>query len=160
MKRKSLHTWLFAGLVLAAAGGNALAAGSLKELLDKSGVKYIQQDTAFLIPVSAEGETTMVTATEAALGELAELKLVYLFTPILEVPKGFKHPQPMLKKIAELNEKLLVGKLGLEADSGCLYFISSFWLRTADKTTVEIELAVAHVQRQSLRKELEPYLQG
>jgi hypothetical protein len=149
---------LLAGYVASA----ALAATSLETLLKDSGFDYTRTEQGtFRICVSAQNETTLIVAQETSVGKDSkndDLKLVYLFCQVLEVPKDFKHPPAMLKKLAELNDKLLVGKLSVNEQNGNIFYNSSFWLRTADKTVLTNELSLGHFNRIQFRKELEPFL--
>ena len=64
---------------------------------------------------------------------------------------------PMLKKMAELNDRFLFGKASISGPNGDVYYCSSFWLKNADKDVVGTEVALAHINRLLLKKELEPF---
>jgi hypothetical protein len=152
-------TAVAAGLFAAMMAFAATPSKSLEGLLKESGLDYVRTpEGAYKILVSVEGEATLVVALERALGESEDLKLVYLYCSVVEVPKGFKHPPAMLKKMAEVNDRLIVGKLGMSGDTGDVFYNSSFWLRTADSKILVMELALAHQLRAQLRKELLPFL--
>ena len=73
------------------------------------------------------------------------------------LPEGFKPPLAMLRRIAQLNDGMVIGNVGL--GDGPINYSSSFWLRTADKEVLIAQLLLTHKFRLELRKELLPYLQ-
>jgi hypothetical protein len=134
---------------------------TLERLLIATGLDYTRDKSGFFkVVVSVEGETTLIIASEASLGDGTnpDLKLATLVCPVVVVPKGFKHPAAMLKKIATANDAMLVGKLGVDPETGNVWYSSSFWLRTATAKVLTNELYIAHYLRADLRKELLPFL--
>jgi hypothetical protein len=138
------------------------AAKSLEGLLKESGVDYTrhkdQDEEIFKIPVEIDGETTMVYAREHQLGNKSDaaLRLVYLWTTVATMPKDFKSPAAMLKKMVQMNETFLVGNVSM--NDSVISCNSSFWLRTADAEILKLQLMLAHAGRLHCRKELLPFL--
>lgn len=130
----------------------------LVSLLKQGKIEYVASEGEFKIPVTVDGETSMLIARENALGDKDELKVVHVYTSVLDLPPGFKVPAALLRRIAELNDTMLVGKVSIDEKSQCVWFSSSFWLRNADAQTMLVELELAHWTRMSLRKELKPFL--
>ncbi|MBX3414654.1 MAG: hypothetical protein KF708_18345 [Pirellulales bacterium] len=148
-----------------AAAPAASAGPSLEQLLDAAGFAYSKQtfddgNVAYRITVEANGEVSIVVASERTMGwkdsKGNDVKLVYIWTTITPVADGVELPASMLKRIAELNDQYLIG--GVSAPKGGVYYCNSFWLRTADPEILADELVLAHNSRLSLRKELLPYM--
>ena len=137
----------------------AKPAKTLESLLKEAGFDYTKtKEGTCKIFVTAGEQSAMVYADEVALGEKKDTKLIYLYCLAVEVPSGFKHPIGMLKKIAEINDGLMVGKLGISPDTGGVWYSSSLWLRTADADTLTSELALALFSVPEYRKELKPFV--
>lgn len=134
---------------------------TVEGLLKKSEFDYVKAaDNAFKVIVEYKDESSVLFVDEVSLSEdenKAESKMVRVSTMILDVPDGFKHPPAMLKKVAMLNDPLLVGRLSV-SDDGDVYYQSTFWLRTADEVITTNELAYAHFNRLAYKKELKPFL--
>jgi hypothetical protein len=148
------------GLFFIALGSTSLAAGNLEELLKKAQIEYTRGDDGTIkIVVSYEGETTLIAAKERSFGNNSDsdLKLVYLYCVVLPARKEGQIPEAELKKIAELNDKMPVGKVSLSEDDGTIFYNSSFWLAGADEKTLATELYIAHMMRQELKKILEAF---
>ena len=64
----------------------------------------------YKIPVEVGGETVMVLAEESRLGS-SDIRIVNLYAPVLELPENYKMPEPMLQKMADLNNRLNIGKV-------------------------------------------------
>ncbi|MGA9363588.1 MAG: YbjN domain-containing protein [Bacteroidota bacterium] len=146
---------ILVGLFFVVLGSTSFAAGSLEELLKKAQIEYTRGDDGTLkIVVSYEGETTLIAAKERSFGDNqdSELKLVYLYCVVLPGRKDGQLPAAELKKMAELNDKMPVGKVSLSEDDGTIFYNSSFWLATADEKTLATELYIAHMMRQELKK--------
>ena len=145
-----------------AARPSALSSSSLQGLLDSSGLDYTTtKEGTFKVIVSVEGETTLIYAREATIGSGADpdFKLVQLYLPLVIVPNGFRHPPAMLKKIAEINDRILVGRISVDGQKGNVWYNSSFWLSNANSNVLLKELYLAHYLRPSLRKDLLPFVQ-
>jgi len=152
--------YLVTGLLIAALASEALAAKDIESLLKASEMMYTKdKDGSFNVMVSIEGDASLVVVSETGFGTEANMKLVYLWSLIKEVPKGYHHPPALLKKIAELNDQFVVGKVSVNAETGHVFYNSSFWLRTADAEVVVNELVLAHVLRQQAKKDLLPFFQ-
>jgi hypothetical protein len=131
---------------------------TLGGLLKGSGFDFTPREDVFRVVVEADSETTVVIARESGSTEKPLMRTIEVFTQIIEVPKGFKHPAAMLKKIAEINDGLRFGRVSIDPERGNVFYSSSFWLRTADAQTLEGELYIAHFTRLDLRKELLPFV--
>ena len=84
-------------------------------------------------------------------------ELVYLYTWILEVPAGYQHPPALLRKIAEINDRLFVGSVSLMED-GSIAYNSSFWLESATPDVLRWEVAAVNNIVPALAAEFEPFL--
>ena len=54
--------------------------------------------------------------------------------------------------MAELNDQMSIGRVGINESDGVSYYTSSFWLYSASADILTQELAVAHFTRLSLKK--------
>lgn len=133
------------------------APATLEGLLKQGDFDYTQKDGKFKVIVSYKGETTLVVASEESLGNDPGLRVAYLYCPVLEIPDGKKPTEAMLKKMAQLNDGMLVGKLSL--NENYVLYCSSFWLTNADSETLGKELALAHMIRKAANKELAPFVE-
>ena len=79
-----------------------------------------------------------------------------LYAIVLELPDNYRMPEPVLQKMADLNNRLTLGKV--DRDGNYVFYKSSFLLRTTDVDSLALELVIAHVQRQKLKKELQPFV--
>lgn len=148
------------GLFFVALSSTSFAASSLEELLKEAQLEYTRSDDGTIrIVVSEGGETTLIYAKERSYGDNpnSDLKLVYLYCVVKPARKSGQVPEAQLKKMAELNDKMPVGKVSLNEDDGTIYYNSSFWLATADKKTLAAELYIAHLMRQELKKILDAF---
>jgi hypothetical protein len=159
-------------LVVAAVGASAFVAAAasgsgdsteaprvtLEGLLKEGGMEYIEtSDGAFKVIVTMEEETVLVMAREEALAGDPGLPLAFLYTCVLQMPEGGQPSRAMLKKMAELNDTLLVGNLSFGQDA--VFYNSSFWLKNADADTLSVELVLAHSIRGAARTELRPFVE-
>jgi|GEM_PF-2764755 len=134
------------------------AAVTLEGMLEELQLDYIKRGEGFYkIIVSIEDETSMIIATEDMLGGNPDLKLVFLYTRVAQIPEGVQPSRAMLKRMAEINGGLLIGNLSLDGDS--VFYNSSFWLGNADSDTLAVELALGHMMRSDARKELLPFIE-
>lgn len=133
---------------------------SVEALLDELGMPYAEVQGRYKVVVELEGSVSSVILQERALfGQENEpdLGVIYLYTVVLEVPDGIRHPMSMLKKLAEINDNLLVGKVSL-GRHGTVFYNSSLPSRLADAKSLGLELVVAHMMRQGLHEQLAPFL--
>lgn len=163
MIARILQKYILVALFLTTVSSSAIAQKSLKALLDSDSNRldyvYDTERQSFRILVSDQGEASLIIAKEKSFGDDdPNWKIVYLYCVVIEAPKGFKHPEAMLKRMAELNDNMLVGKVGI-TEEGNIYYDSSFWLRTADASILRQELAIAHMLRIALKKELLPFME-
>ena len=86
-----------------------------------------------------------------------EVKIVLLWSTVATLPEGFTPPLAMLQRMAEINDNMVIGNVGLR--DGQINYSSSFWLRTADKDVLIAHLLFTHQIRLALRKELLHYIQ-
>lgn len=133
---------------------------SLEDFLKEAEVEYTKLENGDLkIPVTLDNDTLVVIGKEGAIGDGSHesLKLFHFYTLVSEVPKGAAVPPEMLKKMAEINDQLLVGRLSL-ADN-MVFYSSSMWSQHATAELVIQELVLAHIQRASMKKALDPFVQ-
>ena len=133
----------------------------LKKLLDEAGLDYAHtKEGLFKIILTSKGRSALVVAEEVTLyadDKGNPVKLVYFWTEVVSVPDGFKHPANMLRRIAEINDKLRVGNVGITSQGG-VFYNSSFWLSTANTQILQDELALAFFTIPDLRKDLLPFV--
>lgn len=134
------------------------AKANLVGLLKQAKLEYVEGEGEYKIPVTIDGETSLLVARENALGNKDDLKVVHVYTSVMDLPKDFKIPPAMLRRIAEMNDSMLIGKVSIDEKAQSVWFSSSFWLRTADQQTLMMELELAHWMRVNLRKELKPFV--
>ncbi len=156
---------IFVSLMLALAlltqGAQAQARKTLESLLKEAEIEYTAiEGGEFKIPVTLENETLVVIAKEVAIGDgtVDSLKLLHFYTLVVEVPKGGAMPAQMLKKMAEINDSIFVGKVSLAGDVG-VFYSSSMWLQNATAELLIQELVLAHIQRNQMKKTLQPFLE-
>lgn len=135
---------------------------SLEGLLKEGDIGYIRnQEGLFRIPLEDGGEATLIAAREVPIYKNREtgqeVKVVLLWSMVAALPEGFKPPVAMLQRLAQLNDGMVIGNVGLGGDR--INYSSSFWLRTADKEVLIAQLQLTHKMRLELRKELLPYIQ-
>jgi hypothetical protein len=139
----------------AGSGGKSLE-GLLKEAKD-AGLDYSRTaDGQYRIPVEIGGEASVITVNEQTI--MGDEKVACLWCVIAPLPKEFRPSVAMLRRIAEMNCKMLIGNIGM-LDKNGIFYDSSFWLRTADVELLRKQLFVAHACRLNFRKELLPYMQ-
>ena len=154
--KKFTKRFLVITSLLAALPSLAFGAPTLEALLQQAKIQAVKTNNGlYKIPVEVGGDTVMVFAEEERLGS-TDIKLVNLYALVLQLPANYKIPQPMLQKMVDLNNGISYGKLYREGDY--IFYKSSFLLRTADPDSLEIELELAHILRQTLKKELQPFL--
>ncbi|MEW6279089.1 MAG: YbjN domain-containing protein [Candidatus Eremiobacterota bacterium] len=136
------------------------APSKLEELLKKAEIEYSPLDGGeFKIPVTIDNETVVVVAREGYIGDgtVETLKLIHFYTLVTEV-KGGNASAPFLKKMAEINDGIYIGKVSMGSDGG-IFYSSSLWLHQADPELLVNELVLAFIQRQQMRKSLQPFLE-
>jgi len=110
-----------------------------------------------LISPGTTSEVVPVIIRETSFGATGP-KVALVFVRALKVPDGFRHPAPMLKKIAEMNDRILIGRLSVNAKSGHIFYNSAFWLRSADKKTLIAELQIAFHMSKAIVRDLKPFV--
>ncbi len=134
----------------------AHAAPSLEVLLRQANIQAQKTEQGFYkIVVEGEEDTIIVFAKEGKLGE-TEISVVNIYAVALQMPKDFQPPQAMLKKMVALNDDLNYGKVIQEGNM--IFYKSTFLLQNADSHSLEIELQIAHVWRNELRRQLMPFV--
>ena len=152
---------LVAGSIVRTRAAETAKAASLSSLLKSAGFDVVSAEQGWLrTTMSYKGEFSFILAREIQLGSTSDdkFKLGSLTCEVVDVPKGFHHPAAMLKKVGELNDRLQIGRLSVDPESGSIWYTSSFWLRTADEQIVVNEMFLAHTARQDLKKELAPFV--
>lgn len=133
---------------------------SLQALLDASGFAYrkMENDT-YRITFELDGEVSIITAWEVTLYNDTDgnpVKVVYIYSWLLDFPEGFQPPIAMYHAIREKNLNLTVGRI-LMNDYGLL-FSSNFWLGTATLEVFYDELYLAHIDRGAFAGMFEPFV--
>jgi len=134
----------------------AFGAPTLEALLQQGKIEAVKVESGiYKIPVEMDGETVMVFAEETQLGS-SDVRVVNLYAMVLELPDNYRMPEPVLQKMTDLNNRLTFGKV--YRDGNYVFYKSSFLLRATDVDSLALELVIAHVQRQKLKKELQPFV--
>jgi hypothetical protein len=84
------------------------------------------------------------------------VKIIYMWTMVMTLPEDFRPPAAMLRRMAQINDQIYIGKVGLAERAVTLN--TSFWLRTGDFRTFLDEILIANDSRNKIRKELLTYL--
>lgn len=135
----------------------ALAAGSteLEDLLKKLDLTYSTlEDGSYRILVEDDVDATFVNAKVVDF----KIKMVFLYCPVVLPPKDVVPPTNFYKKIAELNDEMIIGRLSLTPEGG-VFYSSSFWMNSAESGILALELVAAHELRLNLAKKLSPLLE-
>lgn len=132
---------------------------AIEALLKKAEVDYIpQKDGGYKVYANDENDKpVMMFIDENKIGDVEETKMATITEGIMALPEGTKPSPALLKRIAEMNSEIAVGKIGLYNNGICYY--SSFWLRGADEKTIGIELVLAAITKNRIIKELKPYIE-
>jgi hypothetical protein len=148
----------------------APTAGSktLEDLLKETSFVYKKlKDGVFkVVAEGPDGETSVIILQEKTAPwknkDGSPIKYVMLYTSITPaIPKEQKLPPAMLSRLAELNDRLDLGNLGLNVGENgqWVFYSAGFYLRQADSNLLEDYITMAHYRRLLARKELLPFLQ-
>ena len=158
---KTLLQIVIVGLLVILSSGDLMAQKSLEKLLKESKLDYTKSpDGSFKVWVSYQGETTEIIFTERNVGSdesNPKTRIAYLYCFVLPAPQDGELAPAMLKKMAELNDRLTIGRIGINEQSGATYYNSSFWLSSATGAIVVQESALAHFTKLDLKKVLEAF---
>lgn len=135
---------------------------TLKSLLDGAGLDYSEKDGIYKVTINNEDRAVLIICGTNTLWEDDQgnpVDVVWLWTSIVSVPEGFRHPAQMLHRIATINDTMKPGNVSVNADNGNVYYNSSFWLSTATPQILYDELLMAFFRKPELRKELSPYVE-
>jgi hypothetical protein len=116
--------------------------GPLETLLKQTGLDYVKgEEGQFKIYVKFDGAIYMLLAyeTELEFGE-TKLKQVVLYSEVMPVPKKLPDAEGYFTRVAELNDKYKIGKLGLSENT--LWYNSAFW---SDIATSKMLLAEVYI---------------
>ncbi len=142
-------------------GQTAMAQGnSLTGLLDEAGFDYIERDGIYKVILEGDERTVTVVCGEETMWEDDNgnpVKVVWLWTTILAVQEGFRHPPALLRRVANINDTMKPGNLSVNENNGNVYYNSAFWLDSATPQIMVDELLLAYFRQPELRKELAPY---
>jgi hypothetical protein len=144
----------------------AATAKGLEELLKEAHLDYSvtqgKGSPTYKVPVEYRGDTTMVYAREHTLGhtKAGDLKAIQLSCVLLLLDKGTEVPAAMTKRMAELNDRTMLGKIsmGKLGEQTFIAYSTASWLQGLDPELLKFQLYITHQARLQLRKELEPYL--
>lgn len=132
---------------------------SLEALLKEAEIDYtVDKDGGYKVMMSDGENTCLLYVDEVADKEDQNFRYMRTVSIVVQVPEGFKHPAAMLKKIAELNDTMILGRLGVSTETGNVYYRSTMWLRTADADQVAIELSLPLYLIPGYRKDLKPFV--
>lgn len=138
----------------AAHAANAIPA--LEDMIKANELPYTKlENGTYKIVVQIDEQAMTVFAKEYSLGKTDDLKIIYLYGLVVSMPKGATPSAAMTKKMVELNDQLLVGKISLNENT--VIYSSSFWLKNANSDTLLNELILAFRNKQDLVKTLKPF---
>lgn len=138
-------------------------ARTLEGLLQQANLQYEAvknpKGVTYKIPVSIEGQKTVVIAYEVVLGKTEdgeETKAVVIGAFLTAFQEGQRLSPALYKAAAEFNDSILFGK-ALVNNFGICY-MCPFMLRTADAQTLRDHVFLTHFARLALQKKIQPYL--
>lgn len=119
---------------------------SLETLLAESGFAYRKtEDGSYRITVELNGTVSVVIASEVAMGwkDSAgnEVKSVYLYRWMADLPEGGHRPEELLAAINQLNNQRYIGRLVVNEYG--VYLCNTFFLRLADAESLTDEVYLA-----------------
>lgn len=134
---------------------------SLQALLDASGLAYrkMENDT-YRITYEANGEVSIITAWEVTMyndNDGNPVKVIYLYSWLLDFPEGFQPPRELYHAVNEKNLDITVGQLLLN-DYGMM-FSNTFWLSSANLDVLYDELYLAHADREAFASMFRPFIE-
>lgn len=134
---------------------------SLEWLLDASGLAYraMENDT-YRITFEANGEVSIITAWEVTMyndNDGNPVKVIYLYSWLLDFPEGFQPPWELYHAVNQKNLKINVGQLLLN-DYGMM-FSNTFWLSSANLDILYDELYLAHADREAFASMFRPFVE-
>jgi hypothetical protein len=143
------------------------ASKGLEELLKETGLAYSRREdpasgqVLYRVTFEGGGEVSVIVVTEPKpwtwkYKDGSAVRPIACWSTITPVPRDFRPPPAMLKKMAELNNRLPMGSIGLGNDA--IFHNNGFFSRNLDGETLLFYLASAHFDRLNCRKELVPFL--
>ncbi len=148
-------------LLCVAIVGTASAQSKTKQLLDASGYAYAALESgSFKVVISADGKSTNMIVKESAIwgrDDIEYMKVINLYTLVMSAPEGYNPPTAMYKKIVELNDSMLHGRLSISGSS--VFFSSSQFLQNTDAQSFDTQLVLAHLMTQQYTEAFAPYLE-
>jgi hypothetical protein len=144
-------------------------AKSLEDLLKETGLAFARHQDQndkervfYKVTFEGGGEVSVTVAEEYKpwawkYKDGSQAQPIYLWTTIAPLPKDFKPPLAMLRKVAELNHRFVIGSISLVGDG--IYHNCGFFRRNLDSDTLLFYVANLHHNRVAARKELLPFLQ-
>ena len=123
---------------------------SLEQLLDAAGFAYQKQtfddgSVAYRITVESNGEVSIVVASERTMGwkdsKGNDVKLVYLYRWLADLPEGGHRPEEFLAAINQLNNQRYIGRVVVNEYG--VYLCNTFFLRRADTESLSDEVYLA-----------------
>jgi hypothetical protein len=139
--------------------GEGNAGPRVERILKKIGLPYaLTPDSLYKVYVDQAGEASVIFLREVELPTVKEKgfdgTLLFVYAVICGTREDAENPPAQLKKIIEINAKLLTGRIDVASDDGAIYYCVSHWLSTANETTVALEIGIAHKLSVDLKKVL------
>ncbi len=135
---------------------------TLKSLLEGAELDYSEKDGIYKVTINNQDRAVLMVCGTNTMWEDNDgnpVEVVWLWTTVLSVPEGFRHPARMLHRIATLNDTLKPGNVSVNGDNGNIYYNSAFWLANATPQVLYDELLMGFYRKPELRKELQPYVE-
>ena len=119
---------------------------SLESLLAESGFAYRKmEDGSYRITVETTAGISVVIASEVTMGwkDSAgnDVKLVYLYRWLADLPEGGHRPEEFLAAINQLNNQRYIGRVVVNEYG--VYLCNTFFLRRADTESLSDEVYLA-----------------
>lgn len=106
------------------------------------------------IDLGVEASVIMLRQVELPANAGNVLKLTFVIARICDARENLENPPAQLKKIAEVNGRLVIGKLSIDSDNGAVYYTSQLWPSSLNASTLALEIGVAAQIGMELREML------
>lgn len=157
MKRTFLLVLLFSFVAV----GAVSAQSKVKSMLDELGYAYATlEGGAYKVVVTNEGVSTPMIVSEKAIwgrDDLDFMQVISLYTLAMDAPEGYNPPSAIYRKVVELNDAMLHGRLSMY--NGSVYYSSSQFLAPATAQSFDTQMVLAHFMTQEYAKEFAGYLE-
>jgi hypothetical protein len=157
------------GLLAGTADRAAAQSGDLTEkLLKEAKLDYKKvKEGVFKLVIETKKGISVVIIEEKKVGwkdsKGNEVPYAYIYTEVLRTPTDFKPPVAMLAKLAQWNDRIRFGSLGLtknEDGSHSLFRNGTIFLRNCDAEQLEDMVLMTHADKFLFQKEFAGFTEG